>query len=58
MRSKKSDKSMKVKTEHEEIVISDNNCHHCNNNYFCKDDHECLSCGVNRDQKIKPYKGW
>lgn len=33
-------------------------CKCCNHGNFCDKDHECLSCGVTRTHKHKPYKGW
>lgn len=43
---------------HYQMVISETPCGHCGFIYFCADDHECLSCGVRRGEKIRPYTGW
>jgi len=42
---------------HYQMVVSESPCGHCGFIYFCSDNHECLSCGVKRSQKVKPYRG-
>ena len=49
---------MTIMIEEQHMVISDTGCHCCSHNYFCMSDYECLSCGVRRGEKLKPYKGW